>query len=53
MIAGNAGGFFSTGRYLNLGGATQDGVLTSITNAFGLELESFGTGTHGPVGVLR
>jgi len=53
VIAGNAGGFFSTGRYVDLGGATQDGVLTSITNAFGLELESFGAGSHGPVGVLR
>jgi len=53
VIAGSADGFFSTGRYVNLGGATQDGVLTSITNAFGLELESFGAGSHGPVGVLR
>ena len=53
VIAGSADGFFTTGRYLNLGGATHDGVLTSITNAFGMELESFGAGSHGPVGVLR
>jgi hypothetical protein len=53
IIAGNAGGFFSTGRYLNVGGATQDGVLTSICNAFGMENETFGAGSHGPLGALR
>ncbi len=53
ILAGNAGGFFRTGRYLNLGGATQDGVLTSIGNAFGIEMETFGSGSHGPVEVLR
>jgi len=53
VIAGNAGGFFTTGRKLDLGGATHDGVLTSIANAFGLEVESFGIGTSGPIGALR
>jgi hypothetical protein len=53
VMAGSADGFFSTGRYVDLAGATQDGVLTSIANAFGLELESFGAGTSGPVGMLR
>ncbi len=53
VIAGNAGGFFTTGRYLSLGGATHDGVLTSICNAFGLADQSFGAGTAGPLEDLR
>ena len=53
VIAGNAGGFFTTGRYLELGGATQDAVLTSICNAFGLSNTRFGAGTAGPLEVLR
>jgi len=53
ILAGNAGGFFRTGRYLSLGGATHDQVLTSVCNAFGLENETFGNGTAGPLEVLR
>ena len=53
VLAGNAGGFFRTGRHLHLGGATHDGVLTSIGQAFGLEIETFGTGSSGPIESLR
>ena len=53
VIAGNGGGFFRPGRYLDLEGATHDGVLTSVAQAFGLELDTFGTGTAGPVAALR
>lgn len=53
VIAGTGGGFFRSGRALDLAGATHDGVLTSVAHAFGLELESFGTGTAGPVAALR
>ena len=53
VLAGSGGGFFSPGRYLDLGGATHDGVLTSIAQAFGMELGSYGAGTAGPVEVLR
>ena len=53
VLAGNAGGFFTTGRKVDLGGGTHDGVLTSIAHAFGLELDSFGIGSAGPEGALR
>ena len=53
VLAGNAGGFFTTGRYLELGGATHDAVLTSICNAFGLSNTQFGVGTAGALEVLR
>jgi hypothetical protein len=53
VIAGNAGGFFRTGRKVSLSGTTHDGVLLSLAHAFGLELETVGTGTSGPAGVLR
>ncbi len=53
VLAGSGGGFFRPGRFINLGGNTHDGVLTSIANAFGIEAESFGTGAAGPVEALR
>ena len=53
VLAGSGGGFFQTGRFLDLQGATHDGVLTSIAQAFGLELASYGVGTSGPLEVLR
>lgn len=52
IIAGG-GGFFTTGRYLSLGGTYHDGVLTSICNAFGLDDTRFGSGSTGPLEVLR
>lgn len=53
VMAGRGNGFFSPGRLVNLDGGTHDGVLTSIANAFGVDIERFGVGTAGPVGVLR
>ena len=53
VIAGSADGFFTSGRYLSLGGTSHSGVLTSICNALGLDIETFGAGTTGPVEALR
>lgn len=53
VLAGSGGGFFRTGRKVDLTGSTHDGVLTSIAHAFGIEIDSFGTGTSGPVEALR
>lgn len=53
ILAGSGGGFFTTGRYLDLGGATHDSVLTSICQSFGLTNTTFGAGSAGPLGVLR
>lgn len=53
IMAGKGNGFFSPGRLVNLDGGTHDGVLTSIANAFGVDIPSFGIGTAGPTAVLR
>jgi len=53
VLAGSAGGFFTTGRYHRLGGATHDAVLTSICQAMGLPDATFGPGTSGALEVLR
>lgn len=53
ILAGSGGGFFTTGRYLDLGGATHDAVLTSICQSFGLSNTTFGSGSAGPLAVLR
>ena len=53
ILAGSGGGFFTTGRYLDLGGATHDAVLTSICQSFGLSDTTFGIGSAGPLAVLR
>jgi len=53
VLAGNAGGYFRSGRMVNLSGVTHDSVLLSIAHAFGLELETMGVGTAGPAEVLR
>ncbi|MCB9764522.1 MAG: DUF1552 domain-containing protein [Alphaproteobacteria bacterium] len=52
VLAGNAGGAFTTGRYHSLGGHPHDAVLTSICQAFGLNDTRFGNGTAGPLEVL-
>jgi hypothetical protein len=52
IIAGDAGGYFSPGRYLQLG-TTHDAVLTSVCNAFGLTNTSFGVGNAPAAGALR
>jgi Protein of unknown function (DUF1552) len=53
VLAGSGNGFFDPGRLVNLAGITHDQVLTSIANAFGSEIESFGIGSEGPAEVLR
>ncbi len=53
VLAGNAGGFFTTGRYLSLGDEPHDKVLTSICHAFGLEEAGFGAYENGPLEALR
>ena len=53
VLAGSGGGHFRTGRYLNLEGTTHDGVLTSLAQAFGVEVDSYGVGSAGPVEALR
>lgn len=51
VIAGRGAGF-SLGRLLDVQGQTHDRVLTSVAQAFGLPIETFGTGTQGPLGAL-
>jgi len=53
VLAGSAGGFFRSGRKVDLTGVTHDAVLVSIAHAFGLELETMGVGTSGPAEALR
>jgi hypothetical protein len=53
VLAGSGGGFFTTGRKVDLAGVTHDGVLVSLAHAFGLPLESIGVGSAGPAEVLR
>ena len=52
ILAGNANGFFTTGRYLQLD-TTHDAILTSIVNALGVDDSTFGMGTAGPLEALR
>lgn len=42
VLAGNAGGAWETGRYLQLGGQGHQKLLTSIAQAYGIETEVFG-----------
>jgi hypothetical protein len=53
VLAGTGGGYFSQGRLVDMSGLTHDAVLTSLVQAFGLELDTFGTGSSGPAEVLR
>ena len=57
MLAGSAGGAFSTGRYLDFSSARKDNnqLLVSIAHAMGdTSLNSFGdaSGATGPLSVL-
>ncbi|MBX2798891.1 MAG: DUF1552 domain-containing protein [Myxococcales bacterium] len=52
FVLAGGGGYFSMGRYVDVG-TTHDGVLTSVANALGVPLDRFGTGTVGPLEVLR
>lgn len=42
VMAGSAGGYFDTGRYLQYDNASHSDLLVSIQNAFGIEDETFG-----------
>ena len=53
IIAGNAGGHFETGRYLELGGQNHCHLLTSICEAFGLSNQTFGDPAAGVGGLVQ
>ena len=53
VLAGSAGGFFRTGRKVDLTGIQHDAVLVSIAHAFGVDIETMGVGTSGPAEALR
>jgi hypothetical protein len=42
VIAGSAGGYFRTGRFLGLGGKPHNDLLVSLCNAFGVATTTFG-----------
>jgi hypothetical protein len=42
VMAGSAGGYFDTGRYIQYDNASHSDLLVSIQNAFGIEDETFG-----------
>jgi hypothetical protein len=47
ILAGKAGGYLKTGRYLNFGGAPHQKLLVSICQAMGLTNPTFGDPSHG------
>jgi hypothetical protein len=55
VIFGDAGGYFRTGRYVDLGGTFHSKVMVSICEAFGLDNTTFGDPASGSGGaeVLR
>lgn len=55
IIAGQAGGFFKTGRVIDVEGIKQNRVLVSFLRAFGSNVDVFGNPDHGrgPVDALR
>ena len=55
MLAGNAGGYFKTGRSLKLPANTaNNGILIALANALGVPTESFGHAAYGgELSVLR
>jgi hypothetical protein len=42
VIAGNAGGYFRTGRYMNYTNASHSNLLVSLCNALGVPTTTFG-----------
>lgn len=42
MMAGSAGGYFRTGRYVTYANAPHNDLLVSLLNAFGIEEQTFG-----------
>lgn len=51
VIAGKAGGFFETGRYLQLGSEPHNKLLVSMCHAMGLDNPTFGDPSHGTGGL--
>jgi hypothetical protein len=47
ILAGKAGGYWKTGRYLNFGGAPHQKLLVSVCQAMGLANPTFGDPSHG------
>jgi hypothetical protein len=47
ILAGKAGGYWKTGRYLNFGGAPHQKLLVSVCQAMGLTNPTFGDPSHG------
>ena len=47
VIAGSAAGRYRTGRYINAGGRSHSHLLVSICQAFGMELNQFGSPNTG------
>jgi uncharacterized protein DUF1552 len=47
ILAGGAGGYLKTGRYLNFNGAPHQKLLVSICHAMGLTNPTFGDPSHG------
>jgi hypothetical protein len=47
ILAGNAGGYWKTGRYLDFKGAPHQKLLVSVCQAMGLTNPTFGDPSHG------
>jgi hypothetical protein len=47
ILAGKAGGYLKTGRYLNFNGAPHQKLLVSVCQAMGLTNPTFGDPSHG------
>jgi hypothetical protein len=54
-MAGNAGGFFQTGRLVDVTGRTNNDLLVSIAQSMGHSISSFGLAKHctGPITSLH
>jgi hypothetical protein len=55
VMAGNAGGFFNTGRLVDVSGRTNNDLLVSIAQAMGHSISTFGLSTYctGPITQLH
>ena len=55
VLAGNAGGYFRTGRFVNCGARPHNDLLISLCNAFGIADTTFGNPAYctGPLAMLR
>ena len=54
LLAGSAGGYFPTGRWLQYGGAMHNDLLVSLANAMGVNTNTFGNPAYctGPLSGL-